>query len=60
MFAMLVCMRVARNVARQFLALVDKLYERWGKLVIAAQTLMFELYYGEHLKFEYQRCLSCL
>lgn len=48
------------NAARRFLALVDEFYERRVKLVIAAQTSMFELYQGEHLKFEYQRCLSRL
>lgn len=48
------------NAARRFLALVDEFYERRVKLVIAAQTSMFALYQGEHLKFEYQRCLSRL
>lgn len=48
------------KAARRFLALVDEFYERRVKLVIAAQTSMFALYQGEHLKFEYQRCLSRL
>ncbi|WP_145500813.1 cell division protein ZapE, partial [Yersinia bercovieri] len=48
------------NTARRFLALVDEFYERRVKLIIAAETSMFEIYGGERLKFEYQRCLSRL
>ncbi|MGM3227259.1 cell division protein ZapE [Dickeya zeae] len=48
------------NAARRFLALVDEFYERRVKLIISAQAPMFEIYQGEHLKFEYQRCLSRL
>lgn len=48
------------NTARRFLALVDEFYERRIKLIISAQVSMFEIYQGEHLKFEYQRCLSRL
>lgn len=48
------------NAARRFLALVDEFYERRVKLVISAQASMFDIYQGEHLKFEYQRCLSRL
>ncbi|EFE96442.1 cell division protein ZapE [Serratia odorifera] len=48
------------NTARRFLALVDEFYERHVKLVIAAEAPMFEIYQGERLKFEYQRCLSRL
>lgn len=48
------------NTARRFLALVDEFYERHVKLVISAETSMFEIYQGERLKFEYQRCLSRL
>lgn len=48
------------NTARRFLALVDEFYERRVKLIIAAETSMFEIYCGERLKFEYQRCLSRL
>ncbi|WP_145523015.1 cell division protein ZapE [Yersinia rohdei] len=48
------------NTARRFLALVDEFYERRVKLIIAAEASMFEIYCGEHLKFEYQRCLSRL
>lgn len=52
--------RKEENAARCFLALVDEFYERQVKLVIAAQTSIFALYQGEHLKFEYQRCRSLL
>ncbi|MEE3663453.1 cell division protein ZapE [Brenneria sp. g21c3] len=48
------------NTARRFLALVDEFYERRIKLIISAQVSMYEIYQGEHLKFEYQRCLSRL
>lgn len=48
------------QVARRFLALVDEFYERRVKLIISAQASMFDIYQGEHLKFEYQRCLSRL
>lgn len=48
------------NTARRFLALVDEFYERRVKLIIAAEVSMFEIYCGERLKFEYQRCLSRL
>ncbi len=48
------------NTARRFLALVDECYDRRIKLIISAQASMFEIYQGEHLKFEYQRCLSRL
>jgi cell division protein ZapE len=48
------------NAARRFLALVDEFYERHVKLVISAEKSMYEIYQGERLKFEYQRCLSRL
>lgn len=48
------------NTARRFLALVDEFYERHVKLVISAEASMFDIYQGERLKFEYQRCLSRL
>ncbi|NKI76146.1 cell division protein ZapE [Dickeya sp. CFBP 2040] len=48
------------NAARRFLALVDEFYERRVKLIMSAQAPMFDIYQGEHLKFEYQRCLSRL
>lgn len=48
------------NTARRFLALVDEFYERQVKLVIASEVPMSELYQGQMLSFEYQRCLSRL
>ncbi|HEJ7052948.1 TPA: AFG1 family ATPase [Serratia marcescens] len=52
--------QLKENTARRFLALVDEFYERHVKLVIGAEASMFEIYQGERLKFEYQRCLSRL
>lgn len=60
------CMEVARklvhdkNHARRFLELIDEFYEHKVKLIIAAQVPICKLYQGEHLKLEYQRCLSRL
>lgn len=48
------------NEARRFIALVDEFYERNVKLVVSAQDELFDIYQGERLKFEYQRCLSRL
>lgn len=46
--------------ARRFIALVDEFYERHVKLVVSAAASMFDIYRGERLKFEFQRCLSRL
>ncbi|SCC39146.1 cell division protein ZapE [Kosakonia oryzendophytica] len=46
--------------ARRFIALVDEFYERHVKLVVSAATPLHEIYQGERLKFEFQRCLSRL
>jgi cell division protein ZapE len=48
------------NEARRFIALVDEFYERHVKLAVSAQVSMFEIYQGERLRFEFQRCLSRL
>jgi len=48
------------NEARRFIALVDEFYERHVKLVISADAALHEIYRGERLKFEFQRCLSRL
>ena len=48
------------NAARRFLALVDEFYERHVKLVVSADAGMHDIYRGDRLKFEYQRCLSRL
>ena len=46
--------------ARRFIAMVDEFYERHVKLVVSAAVPLYEIYRGEHLKFEFQRCLSRL
>ncbi|EAQ1568171.1 cell division protein ZapE [Salmonella enterica] len=46
--------------ARRFIALVDEFYERHVKLVVNAAAPLYEIYQGERLKFEFQRCLSRL
>ncbi|MCT4714699.1 cell division protein ZapE [Enterobacteriaceae bacterium H18W14] len=48
------------NEARRFIALVDEFYERHVKLAVSAQAPLFNIYQGERLKFEFQRCLSRL
>lgn len=46
--------------ARRFIALVDEFYERHVKLAVSAAVPLHEIYQGERLKFEFQRCLSRL
>lgn len=46
--------------ARRFIALVDEFYGRHVKLVVSAEVPLYEVYKGERLKFEFQRCLSRL
>jgi cell division protein ZapE len=46
--------------ARRFIALVDEFYERHVKLVVSAAVPLYEIYQGERLKFEFQRCVSRL
>lgn len=46
--------------ARRFIALVDEFYERHVKLVVSAAVPLYNIYQGERLKFEFQRCLSRL
>lgn len=48
------------NEARRFIALVDEFYERHVKLVVSAEVALYNIYQGERLKFEFQRCLSRL
>ncbi len=48
------------DVARRFIAMVDEFYERGVKLIMAAEVSMDQLYVGERLTFEFQRCLSRL
>ena len=46
--------------ARRFIALVDEFYERHVKLAVSAAAPLHDIYRGERLKFEFQRCLSRL
>lgn len=46
--------------ARRFLALVDEFYERHVKLIVCAEAVLGDIYRGNQLNFEYQRCLSRL
>ncbi len=46
--------------ARRFIATVDEFYERHVKLVVSAAVPLYDIYQGERLKFEFQRCLSRL
>jgi cell division protein ZapE len=39
---------------------VDEFYERHVKLVVSAAVPLYDIYQGERLKFEFQRCLSRL
>ena len=50
----------ASDSARRFISLVDELYDRRVKLVIAAEVPIAELYRGEKLSFEFERTESRL
>ncbi len=50
----------ASDSARRFISLVDELYDRRVKLVIAAEVPIAELYTGEKLRFEFERTQSRL
>ena len=52
--------KLMESEARRFIALVDEFYERHVKLVVSAEVPLYEIYQGERLKFEFQRCLSRL
>ncbi|MEN0580197.1 cell division protein ZapE [Phytobacter palmae] len=60
LFEVPVMTTLMENEARRFIALVDEFYERHVKLVVSAAVPLFEIYQGERLKFEFQRCLSRL
>ncbi|WP_343530073.1 cell division protein ZapE [Yokenella regensburgei] len=60
MFDVPVLTRLMESEARRFIALVDEFYERHVKLVVSAAVPLYEIYQGERLKFEFQRCLSRL
>jgi cell division protein ZapE len=46
--------------ARRFIALVDEFYDRKVKLIISAEVDIADLYQGQQLSFEFQRCQSRL
>ena len=50
----------ASDSAQRFISLVDELYDRRVKLIIAAEVPISELYKGEKLKFEFARTESRL
>ncbi|AZI85970.1 AFG1 family ATPase [Kosakonia sp. CCTCC M2018092] len=60
LFEVPVMTKLMENEARRFIALVDEFYERHVKLVVSAAAPMHEIYQGERVKFEFQRCLSRL
>jgi len=46
--------------ARRFIALVDEFYDRKVQLIISADVDIVDLYQGQQLSFEFQRCQSRL
>ena len=46
--------------ARRFIALVDEFYDQKVNLIVSAQVDIFELYQGQQLAFEFERCQSRL
>ncbi len=46
--------------ARRFIALVDEFYDQGIKLILSAEVDIFELYQGQQLAFEFERCKSRL
>ncbi|NIF34485.1 AFG1 family ATPase [Enterobacter sp. Cy-643] len=60
LFNVAVMTPLMESEARRFIALVDEFYERHVKLVVSAEAELFDIYQGERLKFEFQRCLSRL
>ena len=46
--------------ARRFIALVDEFYDQKVKLIVSAEVDIFELYQGQQLAFEFERCQSRL
>ena len=46
--------------ARRFIALVDEFYDRKIQLIVCADVDITELYQGQQLSFEFQRCQSRL
>ena len=53
-------LRQLDDEARRFIALVDEFYDRKIQLIICADVDITELYQGQQLSFEFQRCQSRL
>jgi len=53
-------LRQLDDEARRFIALVDEFYDRNVKLIVSAEVDIDELYQGQQLAFEFQRCQSRL
>ncbi len=58
--ALMADLRQLDDEARRFIALVDEFYDRKIKLIISADVDIAELYQGQQLSFEFQRCQSRL
>jgi len=48
------------DVARRFIAMVDEFYDHHVTVIISADVNMTDLYVGQQLAFEFQRCISRL
>jgi cell division protein ZapE len=53
-------LRELDDEARRFMALVDELYDRQVQLIISAEVDITQLYQGQELSFEFERCKSRL
>jgi cell division protein ZapE len=53
-------LRQLDDEARRFIALVDEFYDRKIQLIVCADGDISELYQGQQLSFEFQRCQSRL
>lgn len=53
-------LRQLDDEARRFIALVDEFYDKKIRLIICADVDITELYQGQQLSFEFQRCQSRL
>ncbi|MBL4765535.1 MAG: AFG1 family ATPase [Colwellia sp.] len=53
-------LRQLDDEARRFIALVDEFYDRNIQLIVSADVDITELYQGQQLSFEFQRCQSRL
>jgi cell division protein ZapE len=53
-------LRLLDDEARRFIALVDEFYDRRIRLIVSAEVDIVELYQGQQLSFEFDRCQSRL